>query len=279
MTTQTQLSTDLRSEITTMKQEIDALQVNVMKASRPWYQNASILIALLALIFSFGTTFVSYQRTAQLDIQNLRAELRGLIQRLVALPKENITILRDTGRNPLEVGQISSLIEQENALLARQSAAIIYQIPRHVSSSEYIAVAQAMMSSSLAADAERLMDQALANARDFNDEVVTLRMRGNLFISTGRLSEGRQSYQAALDVFTKYRAANKHLVDYTHCLTHLNWATTEAFIKDHGEAEKHFNKAEKLASSLGPQVAQLLLMQIKEARTMSTEGRNLGCPN
>ncbi|MGC2545003.1 MAG: hypothetical protein WA426_04105, partial [Silvibacterium sp.] len=50
--------------------------------------NSATIISVIALVFSFGTTFVSYRRTRAQDIQSLRQELRGILQRLTAIPRE-----------------------------------------------------------------------------------------------------------------------------------------------------------------------------------------------
>lgn len=49
-------------EVQDLKREVDALQIKVLSGTKPWYKKASTLIALFALIFSFGTTIISYQR-------------------------------------------------------------------------------------------------------------------------------------------------------------------------------------------------------------------------
>ena len=86
------MNEDLEQRVELMKREIDALQVTVTERSKPWYHNVSVLISIIALLFSFGTTLVSYHRNNIQEIQNARAELRGLLQRMAALPKENVEI-------------------------------------------------------------------------------------------------------------------------------------------------------------------------------------------
>jgi hypothetical protein len=73
-----------------MKQELDALQVEVMKSSGPWYKQvpvlAPIVIAVLALLFSFATTFVAERRIAREEEHETRVELRELISDLQCYP-------------------------------------------------------------------------------------------------------------------------------------------------------------------------------------------------
>src|SRR5437016_12374288 len=116
------MSEDLEERMTTMKREIDALQIAVTGQKKPWYREVSTLISFLALTFSFGTTFVSYRRTESQDIQNSRQELRGLLQRLSALPKENVENMRKYKDDVEARTIIGGFINQENSLLARQAA-------------------------------------------------------------------------------------------------------------------------------------------------------------
>ncbi len=81
--------TDLIERIHSIKSEVDALQIAVMKQHAPWYKNIAVIVSIMALLFSFGTTYVSYNRTKTQDIQNSRSELRSLLQRIAVLPKEN----------------------------------------------------------------------------------------------------------------------------------------------------------------------------------------------
>jgi hypothetical protein len=124
-------------ELKIMKREIDALQIEVMKGRLPWYRSPSIIISIVALLFSFGTTFVSYYKTARLEVQAARTELRGILQRLSALPKDNFELIRKYRDDP-EGLALSGLLTQENALLARQASEIVDRYPNRSSSSSWM---------------------------------------------------------------------------------------------------------------------------------------------
>jgi hypothetical protein len=66
---------DVQAQLAMMKGEIDALQVTVAETTKPWYKQASILIAALALLFSFGTTYYSAEQTRKADIHNAKEEV------------------------------------------------------------------------------------------------------------------------------------------------------------------------------------------------------------
>ena len=188
-----------------MKREIDALQIAITGQSKPWYRNVATLLSIIALAFSFGTTYVSYQRTIVQDIQNTRQELRGLLQRLAALPKENVEASKKYSDDPAAKGLIGGFINQENALLGRNAAELAKKLPaKWVSATESYSIAVALQSSyDLTAANEFLINAIKANP-DFNTEISSLRMMAGMKFLQGQPDAGRVEYQKALDIFAKY---------------------------------------------------------------------------
>ena len=90
----------LSDQMALMKREIDGLQITAMKSARPWFKTPTTIVALLALVFSFGTTTVSLIRAHQQDTQAKRSELRKFIQRLSLLPRENVATAREYADDP-----------------------------------------------------------------------------------------------------------------------------------------------------------------------------------
>jgi hypothetical protein len=129
-----------------LKQEVDALQVHILQLDKPWYQQAPSIVAVLALVFSLITTYLSYDRDRRLDRQADRTELRSLIQRLTALPRENFELVQKYKDEPAAAVQFSGFILNENLILTNQAVDIIRRIPGLVSASEALAVAAALVS-------------------------------------------------------------------------------------------------------------------------------------
>src|SRR5262249_5796573 len=119
----------LEHRVELLKREVDALQIAITGSSKQWYKNVSTLLAVIALLFSFGTTYVSNRRISAQDILSARQELRGLLQRLAALPKENIDIGKKYEKDATSAAAVSSLINQENSLLARNASEIARKLP------------------------------------------------------------------------------------------------------------------------------------------------------
>jgi hypothetical protein len=134
-------------KVASIERQLDVLKLAI-KERDPWYKSTSTIVSAVALLFSFGTTFVSYQRTKLQDVHALRAELRTLLQRLVALPKDDFEFKQKYALNPQAVNFLSGYINQENAMLARQADEIVKKLPKEqVSATELLAVGQALQAS------------------------------------------------------------------------------------------------------------------------------------
>jgi hypothetical protein len=74
--------------LATIEGEISALKAVIEKRESPW--NSAVVISLVALLLSIGTTAFSYIREKEQYIHDTRAELRGLVQSLNKIPIDNI---------------------------------------------------------------------------------------------------------------------------------------------------------------------------------------------
>jgi tetratricopeptide (TPR) repeat protein len=268
------MSEDLEQRVELMRKEIDTLQVAAAEKSKPWYMNVSTLLSAIALTFSFGTTFVSYHRTNVQDVQNARSELRGLLQRLAALPKENMEAGIKYATDPGSMNVISGFINQENTLLVRNAAELAKKLPAgSVSPTEYYAIAVAFQAAYDPADAEQFVQYAMNAEPDFNIEISCLRMMANLKFIKGRPEEGRADYQKALAIFSKYPQYDPFTRAQTNVLTEISWAYSEAGGYDFAAANQHLDNAAKIVAPLprSPGVNGLQ-SQIDQARAKISQG-------
>ena len=268
------MNEDLEQRVEVMKREIEALQVTVTERSKPWYHNVSVLISIIALLFSFGTTLVSYHRNNIQEIQNARAELRGLLQRMAALPKENVEIGVKYANDPASRNLVSGFINQENTFLVRSAAELAKKLSRKwVSATEYYAIAVALQAAYDIAGADQFLNYAIYADPDFNVEISCWRTLGNLKFMEGQPQAGRVQYQRALDIFSKYPQYDPYTRASTNVLTELSWAYSEAASNDFASAIQHVNSAEKILAPLpkSPGVDGLK-SQVAQARELISSG-------
>lgn len=237
-------------------------------ANTPWYHNVSTIIALAALMFSFGTTAVSARRAELQDVQASRQELRGILQRLNAIPREMMEAAKKHAMDPGLINGLSQAYNQESTMLSRQAAEIVKRLPsKVVSATECYAIAVAFQTSYNLASAKEFLGLALAKANNFNDEIGALRSSAFLDFLMGQPQEGRVKYQRALAIFTKYPNYDAYTVASTHILTELLWGGSEAMILQYQAAMQHADNAEGIAEGLPPGMgSDNLRGQIQQAR-------------
>lgn len=257
-------SIDARLE--SMKREIDGLQAHLHATRQPWYRSLPTVISLFAFCFSFGTTVLSYQRTRQLDIQAARTELRGFIQRLAELPKENLQLTRTYANDQLSLGNLQSFITQEATLVAKQAAEVIRRIPDQVSATEYSAVAYALCGTGANAAAMDFVKRATQKAADVNDEAAVLRQYGGYLMASGDVQQARVEYQKALNVFAKYPGYGEPYQNNTHAYTEFHWAQSEGAFGNREEMQTHLTAAENYANHLAPAAGHGIKQQITQLR-------------
>ena len=238
----------------TLKDEVDALQIAFDKKDRPWYLDGATIISVLALIFSFGTTWVSNRKADAQDIENQRIELRGLLQRMAELPKANLEAMDKYRTNPSALNTVAGYINQENTFLAGQAAEIARQLPPgKVSAVEYYAIAVALGNAYNIEDEKKFLALSIQNANDFNTEIAAIRTNATILFPTGHPEAGRAEYQKALAIFDKYTNFDDYTKKYTHIKTELSWACSEFLARTGTQFfEQHLKNAEGLVAELLP---------------------------
>jgi hypothetical protein len=271
---------DLEQKVDLMKREVDALQIAITGQTKPWYKNISTLLSVVALLFSFGTTYVSYRHTTIQDTQSARQELRGLLQRLAALPKENVDIRKKYVDDPGSMSVVSGLINQENTLLARQAAELAKKLPADlVSGTEYYSIAIALQSSYDLAAADEFLKYSIQASKDFGTELGALRSTANLQFIQGRPESGRVEYQKALSIFSKYPGYDPFTKASTHIWTELAWAFAEANSGQPVLASQHVESAKAMVNGLPRSPgAEQLRAQVSQAETQLASGLTINSP-
>ncbi|NMP30061.1 hypothetical protein HII17_00680 [Thalassotalea sp. M1531] len=234
-----------------LKGEVDALQIEVMSQRSPWFKNISIWVSIAALLFSFGTTVVSFKRTEMQDIQNTKSELRSILQRLTVLPTTQFELSKKYECDKNAIGFLGAQISQESTLLAKQAAYLAEKLPHDViSSTEYGSIALALQNAYQLNDAEKYYKLAKATSESVNDEVAALRGVANLKLLSGEVELGRMNFNEALKVFDNYPEHNTYTVSSTHIWTYLIWSTAEAGVGRLDFANIRLNEAQQIASQL-----------------------------
>ena len=254
-----------------LKAEVDALQVEVMRQKAPWFRDAASIVAILALVFSFGTTVVSFQKTASDDLHASEIELRTLIGRLSALPLEALRSSREFEDDAGALSVLNSLITQEQILVAKHAAAAIEALPDdRVTSAQRLLVGNILVGNQVDDLGLALLDEAINTARDSNDYISALRSYGFRLFQVNRVDFGREQYRLALLAFERFPSSSPAYVTYSHLQTHIGWAQAELSVGNCAEARIQAEEARALAGGFASTDAQI-------RRLASVEAQIVGC--
>ncbi len=215
-----------------LKKEVDSIQIQLSERKKPWHQNPAITISMIALVFSFGTTGVSYYKNHEEGIRANRREARELIQRVIKLPIENFELMQKNQGSAFGES-LSGMINQENLLLATQAVELIKRHPSSFSSTEYFAVAVALSQSNIKDNVPYLFENAVKMAKNSNDYNVSTRAYAMYHFTQRNYLEGRKYYEMALAVWDKFPERNIYLVNSVDLVTLMYWSNAELSINNY----------------------------------------------
>ena len=230
-----------------------------------WPETA-ITISLASLAISAGNAYRTYRQ----DIHEDRKELRTLLQRLVAIPREKIDATTKYAGNREALFAFDQICNQENTLLSRQAAEIARRLKKkqegflgrlrrlrvgrypakYVSATEFLSIGFALQGAYNLQGALEFLQYAVDYSVDFNDEIAALRTLGYINFLLNLPDTGRQKYRAASQIFGKYPAYDQYTQATANIQTELNWATAEASINDLRAVYEHLDRAEALVNAM-----------------------------
>ena len=257
---------DIDEQYRILKKEVDLLQISVMSVKPPWYKNIPIIVSVLALCFSFGTTYVSNKRIEAQDIQDLKEELRGMLQQLAGIPTRSFELTKTYSGDPNAIAFIGGQLNQENSLLAFQAADLITKLPEDkITAIELYSLAVAFQYSYEIQTASEMFSHSFELADDMNTAVAAKRGMANALYQLGQPEAGRVQFQDALNIFSAHQDHNDFIRKSTHIVTLLNWAGAEANGGNFTQARQKLDDAKNIVESLpSGQVTTQLAGQVEQ---------------
>jgi hypothetical protein len=137
----------LYSGLEKLKDEVDAHQIAMARIQRPWYREPSIIISILAFLFSLGTTAFSYIQAQQQRVHDLRTETRSALLQFNQLAIDTVKEQEQHRNNPNFASLLADKAGGTLAMLAVRISEISMEIPDHISVREHLAIAGTLHSS------------------------------------------------------------------------------------------------------------------------------------
>lgn len=235
-----------------LKEEVDSIQVALMKAHKPWYKEVSSLVAISALVLSVFSTFINLNHQAE---TNLREHLKELVN----LPKENLEIMQEYSDDPNMAAFLSGHINQRNQMIVQLAINEIERIEGNLLATsailpvEYVTVASALANAYDLDRAKLYYRKAISASDDMNTSVGAIRAVANIDLNSGNIEKFREAMKLALEMSgsEQYSNSTKELVDITNAYTEIQWAFGEVQLGECNSAKVHYFKAKDLIDDFG----------------------------
>ena len=234
-----------KPEIDSIRKEMELLNRKINNSiSQSWYTEPSVVVSTFALLFSFGTTLVSYYRSHRDDVREARSELREIIHKLMDLPKERYELLKHIDTSSLEGAGILDSITAETFVLTVRADEIVRLFPSHISASEYNSVANQLIQTGINLEnVPKYFKSAFDKAKSRMDKLATLRLHASFLISSGKLSEGRDIFSDALNISRDYPGIDNIVRTSADLYTEVYWGLAELSVNELKLAEEHLRKS------------------------------------
>jgi tetratricopeptide (TPR) repeat protein len=235
----------LQQQMLTIKQEVDALQIQMAKVRAPWYRDVNVLVAIGALILTAFTAYVSIRHTRLQDIENAKGDLRELIREISTISAQAAEIGAQYEDNPQGGLLAGSLLNSDKIVLANQAADIIDEIPDHVSAAEYYSVGFAVASIGNFERAIELYARGIEIADDRWSAVATRSGLALSHFAAGDLEAGRRAFEGAIHSGDDFTDANSAARQWESAFAHFKWSEAELTANQCAEAQSHYEQSRR----------------------------------
>jgi len=225
--------------------KVDTLQID----EKPWYQNASVLVSLLAVLVTVGlTSYNMYLQSVgiiQQEMKERQANVRTAVTKLVAARKENIILMQRA--NTSDRNQLDILINSQRQVLLEDAKALVDELGTGASTNTLLILGYELQTDSDFETAHSYYKQALKSARtEHLDRVVALRSLAGLRMipNTGiaDYKQGRDYWQQAINI---QKNRNDEYGLFLLGTTYSNWGSTENMLGNKKKAIKLLRLADE----------------------------------
>ncbi|MEU1875778.1 PDZ domain-containing protein [Streptosporangium sp. NPDC020072] len=264
-------------------ERLSALEKKTAAENKPWWRETSNIVAIISLALAVASVVVGRIDLSTSGDQARMEKLDGVVQKLTAIEREYMELMRNSQQDrkaypPDYVNNISSNLNTDRVILARQAANLVEQVPHLATSAEVYVVATQLAESGETDRALEISVRAEEIAKNYLEYTATVRLRAQIYFTMGKIAQGRTQMQRAENTFTDRKdfaqATTQAQKDSIIIDTELRWAPLES--SDCQAAWSHVTKAAALldrAQIAGPD--KIIMEQRSDDLRQSTQKR---CP-
>ncbi|MFU8872267.1 hypothetical protein [Micromonospora sp. SL4-19] len=246
------MHSDQERDIERITARLSLLEAERERRQAPWYREAAVVVAILAMIASAGAAYISFAQTREQQQVAVRTELSQIIQRLQSLSARDVAaeLKDDDGR--LIAYSYSGDVNAENLALAEQAAVLIEKVPGGDGlSSEYLVIADAFRFSEQYSRAIELARKGLERPANATIRNGLLRLLGTCYFNLGDAAKGRDQFERALQL---ENAEPLRIRQWSQTSTRTYWAETERRAGNCSEFKNQVELARQLIKEMPDEV-------------------------
>lgn len=263
------------AELKLLRDQVDILQIATTEKKKPWYQQVSNIVSVIALISSvFSAIYVQIGKNSE-EIRSQKEELRKTIALLIDQREDfqtRVMSIQDSQARE----RAGSFLNTKRAVLLEAAEFLVTKIPQHVSSSEYNVLAWEAAYSSNFAQAERYFLKAIDASHVTLNRIVTLRSLASFYFGAGPprdFEKARKYFQQAVEAL---KSPSDSYSIYTLAFTYEMWGLAELTNGFQSEGNLKIERALKYYSDLplnDPQRSQSLELLDIRIKQLYTQGK------
>ena len=143
----------------------------MLLVEKAWYEDGSMWVAALELVFSLISAWMSSRHTRELENESAHQDLRAVLQRLLTMSRESQDSKMKYKDDPEAFQTAQSTLLQEMNVLASQGATAARRLPGLIASSEYLTIARAQGEANDDKARQEFIDLACTTARTTSDMI------------------------------------------------------------------------------------------------------------
>jgi TPR repeat protein len=219
-------SPEIELELKLLRDQVDLLQISTLERKKPWYNQISSIIGVIAILLSVFTFVYSQISQNFEEIRSKKKELRETLATLIDLRADFQTrILSITDQ---ELRQAEGISLNNKRLINIEAAdSLVTQIPAYVSWAEYGVLAAEHAADSDFTQAERYYKKAIDAGHTAIGKIFSIRALAVLYFSPTPLrdlDQGRKYFGDAVEVV---KNPTDSYMAYTLGYTYEQWGINE----------------------------------------------------
>jgi hypothetical protein len=224
--------------------ELARLRELACTPKKSWWADYGLLIAMAGFGLSLATGMISAYVGYRKDIHDQQAQLAAVLQTIQELTIKQAEVYEKYKGTAYEA--TATMITAEINSDYRTATELALSLGSNATTAELTTIAQAQYGIGDSATIQRLLENALSNAQNANDESIALRLLGFLKIRNGAKAEARQEGEAlfsrAMSLDAKYDLKSyPYSIHFLRATGAFGWANAIALF-DCATAQKHFSE-------------------------------------